>query len=141
VSLKWTVGTSNITDLHSINEFKKGWQLRTNLVKDENSDLLAYSHSILNRVAYGQELVGGRGAAANSNEPSVSIKVVKFRNWVTSSFSWKTLLHGVGWSATQQVSFLDSDHQILNLKMWIHVFRTWVCNLLCIFLTLFGILN
>jgi hypothetical protein len=50
------------------------------LVKDENSDLLAYSHSILNRVAYGQELVGGRGAAANSNEPSVSIKVVKFRN-------------------------------------------------------------
>jgi len=32
-----------------INEFKKGYQPRTNLVKDENGDLLADSHSILNR--------------------------------------------------------------------------------------------
>jgi hypothetical protein len=40
----------NIWDLHrGINEFKKGYQLRTNIVKDENGDLLADSHSILNR--------------------------------------------------------------------------------------------
>jgi hypothetical protein len=32
-----------------INEFKKGYQPRTNLVKDENGDLFAESHSILNR--------------------------------------------------------------------------------------------
>jgi hypothetical protein len=31
------------------NEFKKGYQPRTNLVKDENGDLLADSHNILNR--------------------------------------------------------------------------------------------
>jgi hypothetical protein len=32
-----------------INEFKRGYQPRNNLVKDKNGDLLAYSHSILNR--------------------------------------------------------------------------------------------
>jgi hypothetical protein len=40
----------NIRDLYrSINEFKKGYQPRTNMVKAENGDLLADSHSILNR--------------------------------------------------------------------------------------------
>jgi hypothetical protein len=40
----------NIRDIcRSINEFKKGFQPRTNLVKDENDDLLADSHNILNR--------------------------------------------------------------------------------------------
>jgi hypothetical protein len=32
-----------------INEFKKGYQPTTNMVKEENGDLLADSHSILNR--------------------------------------------------------------------------------------------
>jgi hypothetical protein len=32
-----------------INEFKKGYQPRTNLVKDERGDLLADPHKILNR--------------------------------------------------------------------------------------------
>jgi hypothetical protein len=32
-----------------INEFKRGYQPRNNLVKDENGDLLADSHNILNR--------------------------------------------------------------------------------------------
>jgi hypothetical protein len=32
-----------------INEFKKGYQPRTNLVKDERGDLLADLHKILNR--------------------------------------------------------------------------------------------
>jgi hypothetical protein len=31
-----------------INEFKRGYQHRNNLVKDENVDLLADSHNILN---------------------------------------------------------------------------------------------
>jgi hypothetical protein len=40
----------NIRDLcRSINEFKKGFQPRTNLVKDERGDLLAGRHKILNR--------------------------------------------------------------------------------------------
>jgi hypothetical protein len=40
----------NIRDLcRGINEFKRGYQPRNNLVKDENGDLLADSHSILNR--------------------------------------------------------------------------------------------
>jgi hypothetical protein len=39
----------NIRDLYrEINEFKRGYQPRNNLVKDENGDLLADSHSILN---------------------------------------------------------------------------------------------
>jgi hypothetical protein len=46
MGLKQTVRTK-ISDLcRGINEFKKGYQHRTNLVKDENSDLLADSHSI-----------------------------------------------------------------------------------------------
>jgi hypothetical protein len=40
----------NIRDLYrSINEFKKGYQPRTNLVKNEDGHLLAYSHNILHR--------------------------------------------------------------------------------------------
>jgi predicted NACHT family NTPase len=37
----------NIRDLYrGINEFKRGYQPRNNLVKDENGDLLANSHNI-----------------------------------------------------------------------------------------------
>jgi hypothetical protein len=40
----------NIRDLYrGINEFKKGYQPRTNLLKDEKGDLLADPHKILNR--------------------------------------------------------------------------------------------
>jgi hypothetical protein len=40
----------NIRDLYrDINEFKKGYQPRTKMVKEVNGDLLADSHSILNR--------------------------------------------------------------------------------------------
>jgi hypothetical protein len=40
----------NIRNLYrGINEFKRGYQSRSNLVKDENGDLLADSHNIVNR--------------------------------------------------------------------------------------------
>jgi hypothetical protein len=40
----------NIRDLYKgINEFKKGYQPRTNLVKDKRGNLLAHPHKILNR--------------------------------------------------------------------------------------------
>jgi hypothetical protein len=40
----------NIRDLYrGINDFKRGYQTRSNLVKDENDDLLADSNTILNR--------------------------------------------------------------------------------------------
>jgi hypothetical protein len=40
----------NIRDLYRvINEFKKGYKPRTNLVKDEKGDLLADPHKIVNR--------------------------------------------------------------------------------------------
>jgi hypothetical protein len=40
----------NIKDLYrGIYEFKKGYQPRSNLLKDYNGDLLADSHGILNR--------------------------------------------------------------------------------------------
>jgi hypothetical protein len=40
----------NITHLHrGINEFKKGYQPRTNLVKDKRGNLLADPHKILNK--------------------------------------------------------------------------------------------
>jgi hypothetical protein len=43
----------NIRDLYrGINKFKKGYQPRSNLVKDENGDLLADSHNILNRWSF-----------------------------------------------------------------------------------------
>jgi hypothetical protein len=42
--------TQNIRDLYrGINEFKRGYQPRKSLVKDENGKLLADSHNILNR--------------------------------------------------------------------------------------------
>jgi acyl carrier protein phosphodiesterase len=40
----------NITGSYRrINEFKENFQNRTNLVKDVNGDMLAHSHTILNR--------------------------------------------------------------------------------------------
>jgi hypothetical protein len=53
----------NIRDLYrGINEFKKGYQPRSNLVKDENGDLLADSHNILNRWKnYFSQLPNARG--------------------------------------------------------------------------------
>jgi hypothetical protein len=40
----------NIRDLYrGINEFKRGYQLRNNFMKDENGHLLADSHNILNK--------------------------------------------------------------------------------------------
>jgi hypothetical protein len=40
----------NIRALYTgINEFERGYQPRHNLVKDENGDLFADSHNILNR--------------------------------------------------------------------------------------------
>jgi hypothetical protein len=42
--------SKNLRDLYrGINEFKRGYQPRSNLMKDENGDLLAGSHNILNR--------------------------------------------------------------------------------------------
>jgi hypothetical protein len=50
----------NIRDLYrAINEFKKAYQPRTNLVKDERGDLLADPHKILN---YFCQLLNVRGA-------------------------------------------------------------------------------
>jgi hypothetical protein len=46
--LETNSNNKNIRDL-GINEFKNGYQPRTNMVKAENGDLLADSHSILNR--------------------------------------------------------------------------------------------
>ncbi|PNF23951.1 hypothetical protein B7P43_G10044 [Cryptotermes secundus] len=48
--LAMTSKNKNIRDLYrGINDFKRGYQPSNNLVKDENGDLLADSHNILNR--------------------------------------------------------------------------------------------
>jgi hypothetical protein len=48
----------NIRDLYrGINEFKRGYHPKNNLVKDENGDLLADSHNILNRWNYFSQLL------------------------------------------------------------------------------------
>jgi hypothetical protein len=48
--LATNIKNKNIKDLHrGINEFKRGYQPRNNLLKDENGDLLADSNNILNR--------------------------------------------------------------------------------------------
>jgi hypothetical protein len=39
----------NVRDLYrGINEYKRGYKPRSNLVKDHTGDLLTYSHNILN---------------------------------------------------------------------------------------------
>jgi hypothetical protein len=40
-----------------INEFKRGYQPRSDLVKDKNGDLLADSHNILNKWNYCSQLL------------------------------------------------------------------------------------
>jgi hypothetical protein len=53
----------NIRELYrGINDFKKGYQPRTNIVKDEKGDLVADCHSILTRWRnYFSKHVRGRG--------------------------------------------------------------------------------
>jgi hypothetical protein len=62
----------------NINEFKRGYQPRSNLVKDENGDPLADSHNILNRWKnYFSQLLNVHNASdirqieANTTEPLV----------------------------------------------------------------------
>ena len=48
--MKLTVRLKNIRDLYrSISDFKKGYQARTNVVKDEKGDLVADFYSIVAR--------------------------------------------------------------------------------------------
>jgi hypothetical protein len=49
MSLKQTLITKISETQRGINEFKYGYQPKTNIIKDENVDLLADSHSTLNR--------------------------------------------------------------------------------------------
>jgi hypothetical protein len=50
MSLKLTIKTKNIRDLYrGINEFKKVYQPRINIIKDKNGNLLADPQSVLNR--------------------------------------------------------------------------------------------
>jgi hypothetical protein len=69
----------NIRDLYrGINEFKKGYQPRTNLIKDKRCDLLADPYKILNRwknyfcQLFNVHVVGGiRQTEMHSAEPFV----------------------------------------------------------------------
>jgi hypothetical protein len=69
----------NIRDLYTgINEFKKGYQPRTNLVKDEKGDLLADPHKIVNiwmnyfgQILNVQQVVGIRQTEIQTAEPFV----------------------------------------------------------------------
>jgi hypothetical protein len=87
----------NVKHLYgAINEFKRGCQPRNNLLKDENGDLLADSHSILNRWKnYFSQLLnvynvsGVRKTDIHTDEPlvpgpsrlEVEIAVAKFKKY------------------------------------------------------------
>jgi hypothetical protein len=64
--------------LKFVSEFKRGYQPRTNSVKDENGDLLAESHNILNRWNFFCHLLnihginGFRQIGMHTAEPFVS---------------------------------------------------------------------
>jgi hypothetical protein len=49
MSLKPIIKTKILWACRDINEFKKGYQPRINIIKDENGNLLAYPQSVLNR--------------------------------------------------------------------------------------------
>jgi hypothetical protein len=63
----------NIRDLYrGINDFKRGYQPSSNLVKDENGDLLADSHNILNRWRnYFSQLLNVRHIEIHTAEPLI----------------------------------------------------------------------
>ena len=62
-NLKLTVRPKNIRDLYrGISDFKKGYQLRTNIVKDEKGDLVAEPYSIVaRRRNYFSQLLNAHG--------------------------------------------------------------------------------
>jgi hypothetical protein len=49
MSLERTLRTKTLETYGSINDFKRGYKLGSNIVKGDNGDLLADSHNILNR--------------------------------------------------------------------------------------------
>jgi hypothetical protein len=54
----------NIRDLYrGINEFRRSYQLRNNLVKDENGDLLVDLNNILNMWNYVSQLLNGNNVS------------------------------------------------------------------------------
>jgi len=61
---------NNIRDLYrGINDFKKGYQLRTIIVKDKKGDLVADSHSIMTRWKnYVSQLLNVHGAKNGRQE-------------------------------------------------------------------------
>ena len=79
----------NIRDLHTgIIDFKKGYQPRTNIVKDDKADLVTDSHSILARWKnYFSQMLNVRGvndvrqADLHTAEPLVPLNL----NWLLKS--------------------------------------------------------
>jgi hypothetical protein len=82
----------NIREFYrGINEFNKGYQLRSNLVKDENGDMLAYPYNIMNRWKnYFCQLLNVHGVndvgqtEINTAEPSfieAEIAIEKFKRY------------------------------------------------------------
>jgi hypothetical protein len=70
-----------------INDFKRGHQSRSNLVKDKNADLLADSHHILNRLKkFFCQLLNVhrasdvRQAEIHTAEPSISYYIIMYSN-------------------------------------------------------------
>jgi hypothetical protein len=54
-----------------INYFRRGYQPRSNIVKDENGDLLADSHNILNRLLNVHKVSDVRQTEIHTAKPSV----------------------------------------------------------------------
>jgi hypothetical protein len=76
----------NIRDLYrGINEFKKGYQPRIDIIKDENGNLIAYPQNVLNRWKnfFNQVLNVPRVVTGNKNSPTVTHACRKRRlKWV-----------------------------------------------------------
>jgi hypothetical protein len=73
MSLKQTVRIRILRDLYSgINEFKKGYQPRTNMVKEENGDLLAEVEDYLCQLLNVHGVNDVRQTKIHTAEPSSS---------------------------------------------------------------------
>jgi hypothetical protein len=76
----------NIRDLYSgVNEFKRGYQPRNNLVKDEKGDLLADSHNILNRWKNCSELLNVH-RVSDSRQLNVILMALQNKGEIVNDF-------------------------------------------------------
>jgi hypothetical protein len=109
----------NIRDLcRGINGFKRGHQPRSNLVKDENGDLLAGSHNILNSVSDVRQITihTAEQLVPHPSLFEVEIAITKLKRYKSPGSDQipAKLIYAVTWFVYVDISIMSTHNKLCN---------------------------